>query len=139
MIDTESENLLSFVEFSTRQYEVFTFDVSSFNDWLTARGELLTQIKSKIDSKNLVKVEIVGEHDTAFYIDEKELFNKLNNYYFYAKVVDQTVLRISEQDYLLDKTVRGEFVRLVWESDLTPDQKKKVIALGLSAIKGEEI
>ena len=139
LIDTENKERLSFIEFSTRQYQVFNFNVSEFSDWLTAREQLISQIKGKIDAKNLVKVVLTGEHDTSFYIDVNELSNTLNNYFFFAKISDETFLKITQDDYLNDKTVRGEFVRLVWESDLSPEQKKTIISYGLSAIKGEEL
>lgn len=138
VIDTDINDFISFVPFSTRQYQSFSFDVSGYSDWLSAREQLVNEIKTKIDSKNLVKVIITGEHDTSFYIDENELNAYLNNYFFFAKIVDESYLRITTDDYLNDKTVKGEFVRLVWESDLTPEEKKQVISYGLSAIKGED-
>ena len=46
---------------------------------------------------------------------------------------------VDEKDYEFDKSVRGEFVRAVWESSLSLEMKSKVISCGLNALKGEEL
>jgi hypothetical protein len=46
---------------------------------------------------------------------------------------------VNIEDYLYDKTVRGEFVRTVWESDMDELMKRRVIMCGINALKGEEI
>ena len=40
---------------------------------------------------------------------------------------------------MIDKSLRGEFVRGVLSSALTDEQKEKVIECGLSALKGERV
>ena len=62
---------------------------------------------------------------------------KLTIYFFFAKVYDKTQLKVNVIDYESDKSVKGEFVRAVCESDLSSEQKNKIIACGLSALKGE--
>ena len=87
----------------------------------------------------MVKVVLKGEHTTDFLIDVNQLMHRLNEDFFFAKVYDKTTLIVNVDDYSLDRSVRGEFVRVVWESDLTDDEKSKVIIKGLSALKGEQI
>ena len=43
------------------------------------------------------------------------------------------------EDYAHDKSVRGEFIRSVWESALSQEEKSRVIMCGINALKGEEI
>ena len=88
---------------------------------------------------DLIKVVLKGSHKTDFYIDKDNLSNRLNEYFFFAKVYDRTELKVEPEDYLMDKSVRGEFVRAVWESDMSAEDKRKVILCGLNALKGEEI
>ena len=38
-----------------------------------------------------------------------------------------------------DKSLKGEFVRLVQASDMDEDEKAKVIEIGIRAIMGEDI
>lgn len=141
LIDTDvsTNNAISFIPFSSREYIEYSFDISTFDNWVKARKEILETLQNELDGKNLLKLIIKGEHSQNFEIDKKELETRLSEIFFYAKIEDKTQLKISQDDYMLDKTVRGEFLRLVWESDLTDDQKKKVISCGLNALKGEDI
>ena len=59
--------------------------------------------------------------------------------YFFGKVYDRTELKIKIEDFLTDKTVRGEFVRTVWESSLSDKEKHDVIMCGINALKGEDL
>ena len=79
----------------------------------------------------------MGERDVDFNINLEEIKQRLNEIFFYAKIVDKTTLKISLDNYLNDKTVTGEFVRLVFQSDLGDETKKQVIQRGLEALKGE--
>jgi hypothetical protein len=55
-------------------------------------------------------------------------------------VYDETTLKADISDYLLDESLKGEFVRQVMADDsLTEDDKKIVIRYGLQAISGEEV
>ena len=53
--------------------------------------------------------------------------------------LNKTELKISIEDYAHDKSVRGEFIRSVWESSLSQQEKSRVIMCGINALKGEEI
>ena len=93
----------------------------------------------KIDTTSLVKVILKGQHKTDYFVDKFSLSTRLNEIFFFAKVYDKTELEINLSDYEFDKSVRGEFVRTVWESELGEEEKNKIIMCGLSALKGEEI
>ena len=77
--------------------------------------------------------------DTDFDIDKDGLTKSLNDIFFFAKVYDKTQLLLTADDYVTDKSVRGDFVRAVWESNLSEEEKSRIIMCGLNAIKGEEI
>ena len=81
---------------------------------------------------------IKGGHKTDFYVDKYSLDIMLNQKYFFAKVYDKSQLLVSSEDYAVDKSVRGEFVREVLESNLSDELKNKIIMTGLCALKGEE-
>ncbi len=127
-----------FVPFSSRNLYEYTFDVSDCDSFYQLSQEILTKLQAEIDCKSLVKVILKGEHSVDFLIDTFSLSSRLNEIFFFAKVYDKTELKISLEDYKYDKSIKGEFVRSVWESDMTLEQKNKVIKCGLSALKGEE-
>lgn len=128
-----------FVDFSSRNLYEHTFDVQEYTTFIEAREELIKQLTANYSKDSLIKVVLLGAHKPDFDIDKERLTDRLNELFFFAKVYDKTELKIEIEDYLLDKSVRGEFVRAVWESNLDSEQKKKVILCGLSALKGEEI
>lgn len=128
-----------FVKFASRKLSVFEYDVSDKTDWVLARSEIITALNNNVDKTSLLKVVIKGERKTDFDIDKDGLVMRLNETYFFAKVYDKTTVKVDEKDFSFDKSVRGEFVRAVWESSLSPEMKSKVISCGLNALKGEEL
>lgn len=139
LIDTEKQDFIEYIKFSTRSFNIETFDVTEFSDYTSARTEILELVEKKYLKQDIIRVLLKGEIGTDFYIDTKELEKRLSEQFFYAEVEDKTTLSLSQEDYLLDKTAKGEFLRLVWESDLPKEQKKKIINCGLNALKGEEL
>ena len=127
-----------FVPFSSRNFTVFEYNVDRVSDWLCAKAEILDYLKNNVSDKNLVKVVLKGQRKADFDIDVQGLSMRLNELFFFAKVYDKTQILIEESDYELDKSVRGEFVRAVWESDLDSELKSKILTCGLNALKGEE-
>ena len=128
-----------FVEFSSRLFIEKAFDVGEYDSFYQLSHDIVNKLQTEIDSKNLVKVILKGQHKVDFLIDPFSLSSRLNEIFFFAKVYDKTELKISLEDYRYDKSIKGEFVRTVWESDMPLDKKNKVIKCGLSALKGEEI
>ena len=128
----------SFISFSSRKFFEFEYDLTGKNSPFHVVDEIIKCVKSQFDSTSLVKVTLKGEVLPSFDIDKDGLESKLNSIFFFAKIKDKTTLKISEADYALDKSVRGEFVRAVLSSNLEDEQKGKVIMCGLKALKGEE-
>lgn len=139
LINVEDGKLQSeFIGFSSRQLHEVEFDVSGYENWFQARDYILKDLTNKYQLSDLIKVNLVGERTTDFDIDVDEFISLLNSYFFFAKVYDKTQIKISLANYELDKSIRGEFVRAVWESDMEEQMKQRVIMCGIKALKGEE-
>ena len=128
-----------FIEFSSRQFHEYVYDVTNVPSFYDARSQILGGLLKTCNSEDLIKVVLKGEHDTNFDVDKEGLANYLSESFFFVKVYDKTELKIDLNDYLYDKSVRGEFVRQVWESDLDKEEKQKIIMCGLNALKGEDM
>ena len=96
-------------------------------------------ISTNYRKEDLIKVVLKGEREPNFEIDKDGLTTLLNQKFFFAKIYDKTELKINIEDYALDKSVRGEFVRAVWQSDLSLQEKNRVIMCGINALKGEDL
>lgn len=127
-----------FVSFSSRRLAEYEFSVANKESWIEVKNEIITYLEKNEDKSSLIKVVLTGEHEIDFNIDKEGLLYRLSESFFFCKVVDKTELKIQTDDFLLDKSVRGEFVRLVFESDLTSEEKQRVIMCGINALKGED-
>lgn len=128
-----------FINSSSRIYHEFNFDVSKYSSWFDACAHIIENMTEKYSRGDVVKVVLNGSRGADFYMDVKLLEEKLNQYFFYSKVQDKTRFSLNKDEYLTDKSLRGEFVRSVLSSVLTDEQKDKVISCGLSVLQGERI
>lgn len=128
-----------FISFSSRTLVEYEADVSAFEDWYSARDEIMGALTSIHPESSLVKVVLKGERSLSNEIDKDELVARLNERFFFGKVYDNTCLKVEQSDYETDKSVRGEFVRLVLASGLNKSVADKIILTGLNALKGEDI
>ena len=90
-------------------------------------------------SSSLVKIVLRGDIDVECELDTSFLQEQFSDYFYYIKVKDETKLKVNYKDYEGDISLKGEFVRLVSESDLTEEEKSMVIRAGILALQGEEI
>jgi DNA repair exonuclease SbcCD nuclease subunit len=127
-----------FVKVSTRNLIEVEFDVSEYPTYISAREDIINKLNEKCDKNDLIKLVVKGEVSPDFNFDKIGLNLVLNERFFFAKIKDKTTLKINLEDYAHDKSVRGEFVRAVFDSNLSDEQKNSVIACGLNAFKGED-
>lgn len=129
----------SFVNFSSRDIYEVEYVINGENSFYQNCNEIIADLISKYSKESLIKVVLKGEHAPDYVVDKDNFSERLNREFFFAKVYDKTTLKVSTDDYQYDKSVKGEFVRAVLESDLEEQEKKDVIMAGLNALKGEEI
>lgn len=140
LLDCENKKVFStFVPFASRTLYEFEYDVADSENFFELADKIVLDLSSKIDANSLVKVVLKGKHKLDYFVDTFALSQKLNDIFFFARIYDKTQLEISLSDYELDKSVKGEFVRVVFESNLSDEEKNKIIACGLSALSGEVV
>ena len=135
---TDSGITKSFVPFAKRTLECVEIDVSYEKDWLTTEKDILDGLVKEYSKDCLLKIVLNGERSTDFEIDINHFVSQLNLHFFFAKVYDKTSVKI-EQNVINDKSIKGEFIRLVTASDLNEEDKNRIINIGLNAIKGEDL
>ena len=55
------------------------------------------------------------------------------------KLVDKTNLKVDPLKYVHDMSLKGEFIRLVLEQDMSDEDKAFIIQTGVRALDGEEV
>ncbi len=126
----------TFVPFAKRNLFEIKYEFNGSKSWYEMQDEIVSICKNHGEN-SIFKVEILGERQVDYDMDISALSYELNSFFFFAKVVDKTSLKISSDNFEADKSIRGEFIREVMASDLSDELKGKVIDCGLKALKGE--
>ncbi len=140
-IDEEQKTVKdTFVPFSFRNVYEINCDVTG----LTNSPEICDAVreelaKSDADAKDFVKLVLRGEVCVDCEKDISFIEKSFENDYFCMKISDETKLSVDYSKFLLDESLKGEFVRMVMDSGMTEEEKADVIHIGLRALNGENI
>jgi len=92
----------------------------------------------KISERDLVRAVLVGEYEPGVKPDVELLTDRFKNSFYYFEVKDESRLRISIEDYVNDKSLKGEFIRLVLsQKELSREERDAIIECGIRALAGE--
>lgn len=140
LIDTDSRgSKFSFKSFCLRKLHIVKVDVSG-----TVRtGEIRERVSKAIASlpySDIVRVELCGRYSPTLWKDTDGLIGEFYDRFYYFEVKDSSKIAINPEDYKLDRSLKGEFIRAV-SSDCSLDEetKEKIIACGINALMGEEL
>ena len=131
-IDTE------FIEFAQREICEIHIDVS---DLLTT-SEVECLINKELENTNkdnLIKIILEGKVSIDSERDINYLIKRFENEVYFIKIYDETTLKIDYMDYKNDISLKGEFIRLVLQQDITEEEKREIITTGIRALSGEEV
>ena len=129
-----------FISFASRKlYEV---DVNITG--LSTTPEILAKCENVLAAsgateRDLVKIILRGEVDVECEKEPEYIVNTLKDNYFFLKLYDETSLSVDYDSYMLDESLKGEFVRLVKASDLSDEEKANVIKQGIYVISGGKL
>ena len=140
VIDTDGKFITHrFKSCAYRTLRIIGVDVSG----ATRQIELEDRVERALreaSSADLVRVVLEGEHEPGSIRDTDSLEKRFAHSYFYLEVKDKSRLRISPDEYKNDKSLKGEFIRLVMsKEELTDEEKDAVIECGIRALAGETI
>ena len=140
-LDIENKKVSArFVPFAKRKiFEVIEVDISGLEDYSDIAKKIVTTLeKLGVTQNDLIKeVKLIGEVSEMTDIDSmcKSLSTKLG--YYYLTVSNDTKYKIDYSQYLQEASLRGRFVKIVEESNLSAEEKANIIGLGLRFIAGE--
>lgn len=131
----------SFVPIASRQMCEMVVDITG----IQTTSEIIEKIdadmdKNPVGSKNLLKIILRGELDIECEKDIDYVVKHYEPMFYFVKVYDESKLKVNYEDYKLDESLKGEFVRMVMNAkDIAEADKAAVIRVGIQAIAGEEI
>lgn len=130
-----------FIPFAKRRLYAVEADVTG----CLTTAEMVARVEEALAAagckkEDLVKIILKGMVDVACEKDPAYLQARFSPDFYFFKVCDETSLLVAAEDYRLDASLKGEFVRQVTEDASIPEEDKKtIIRYGLQAIVGEEI
>lgn len=141
-IDEEKKTFTdTFVPFAERNLYTVEVDVSGALSSVEIAEKIFARLQEYAYGKeNLIKIVLNGMLDVECEKNIDYLVSKFRNDFYFLKIYDETSLRVYMEDYMLDESLKGEFVRLVMNADdVSEEDKKIIIRYGLQAIVGDEI
>ncbi len=129
-----------FVPFAKRCLYTVPVDVSGCMQSEEILGRIRTELeKGGYSSDSMIKIVLEGHVDAQCEKDLNYIIHPFVDRYYVVKLYDDTRMSVDFRLYAFDESLKGEFVRTVWASNLTDDEKGEVIHYGLRALSGEDI
>lgn len=137
VIDTDKMSV-EFIPNSVRVIEEFTIDIScaanTYEAYKIVKDNIVTS------PENICIINLCGEisFDELYLTEDIEAY--LTNEYFFVYVKNYTTEKINFNKIAEEKTLKGEFVRVVLSNaDYCQQQKEQIISVGLKAFNGQEV
>ncbi len=135
LYDTEDKSL-SFRPFARRLLHDMEFDITPYETERGIEASLLERVRA-LPCEDMLHVTLTGTHPAALRLDPLRLSSALSERFYAVRLRDRTRLALKAEDYLHDKSLKGEFIRLVMAEDLPEERKSRIIRAGLEALRGE--
>ena len=128
----------TFVPHAARALHICRADMTGVEDLYTAESVARAAL-AEAQRCDLVRLVLCGHRPPLARYDIGAMKRFFENKFYYFEIVDETKLKINPSDYEHDRSLKGEFIRLVLSSPLTDEEKDTVIECGLYALMGEDI
>lgn len=128
----------TFVPFAKRTLHEVDVDITGCETVGELRDALQTAA-GEIPQKDLVKFVLRGTYTLDSQKDIPLLTAFFRDRWYFSKIKDESTLQLDKASYEHDASLKGEFIRKVMASPLSPEDKETVIRAGLMALSGEEV
>lgn len=140
LIDTDNKSYEFISNLGIRTLYKVEVDISGLETYAEIRNKIADTLKeSGASEKDMVKVVLIGEYTLETNKQPEQLLIFLKDRFYFAKLEDKSLMKISSEDYKDSVSLKGEFVRNVLSSGLSKQQMDSIIMLGIRAIEGEDI
>ena len=129
-----------FIPFAKRKIYELVMDVSGADGSVKA-ADMIADMLSGMDiaPSSMIKLVLIGNVDVSVELSTSLITERFADRYFYVTTEDKTKTFVDYDEYKLESSLKGEFVRLVYDDDtLDEDMKNEIIRCGIRALSGEE-
>ena len=126
-----------FVPYAKRTLRIVDVDLTG----ASTRGDVDARADAAltgIPHSDLVRVVLTGKRSPELFPDCDAIASRWQSAFYHFEIKDESGIRIDPDEYKYDRTLKGEFIRLVTsKTDITDEEKDKIIRTGLAALMGE--
>lgn len=141
-IDEQTHQFRSqFIAIAQRRFFELTVDVTGTMTTMQMVDRIWEEVKEReVTAKDMLKINLVGELSMDSEKDISMIEMQFESSFFFYKIVDNIKWRVELSDYAQQKSLKGEFVRLLFaQEEMDPEERAKIIQLGIAALRGDEL
>ena len=138
MLDTDGKKVKhTFYPFAKRTLRIIDADISRAQRRIDIDSIADSALRG-VPSQDIVRLRLVGTRPPELYADLDAITERWKMSFYHMEAKDETTLRIDPEAYRYDRSLKGEFIRLVIsKDDLSDSEKDKIIRTGLAALMGD--
>ena len=137
LIETDGESVThSFIKTARREVVIKNVDITTADTRLDIDRHVEGAL-SEISRESLVRVVLTGRHSPKISADTDTLFRRYADNFFYFEIKDESGIVIDPEEYRYDRSLKGEFIRLVTSADMDEKLRERIIKAGLMALAGD--
>lgn len=130
-----------FVPLKEGAFRIIPLFLSEEDGTLDAEEKIRESLKKEgVEAKDSVRIILKGEKRAGEERNLRYLEKQLEEEYAYIEIKEETKLKLRKEEFIHEKGLKGEFLRMVCESEsLSEEEKEKLMILGIGLLQGEEL
>ena len=138
LIDADARSVRhTFRPFAKRRLRIIDVDLTGASSRLDVDSRVDAAL-SRIPHTDIVRARLTGKRAPELFPDEGAILSRWQNSFYHFEVRDESGIRIDPETYKYDRSLKGEFIRIVSaRTDISDTEKDKIIRTGLAALMGE--
>ena len=127
-----------FIPFAKRSLHEVTIEITP-DDTMPGILEALDEAVAGIPADDMVKAVLTGSVNMDGEADTDRILSRFSEQFFFFKVYDRTRINIDYDSFMGDRSLKGEFARIMQQADMPEDKKARIVEIGMKALMEEEI
>lgn len=141
-IEEETKEIKAeFVPLKEGEFRIIPLFLSEEDGTLDTEEKIRESLKNEgAEAKDSVRIILKGEKRAEEERNLRYLEKQLEEEYAYIEIKEETKLKLRKEEFIHEKGLKGEFLRMVSESEsLSEEEKEKLMILGIGLLQGEEL
>lgn len=141
-IEEETKEIKAeFVPLKEGAFRIIPIFLSEEDGTLDTEEKIRESLKKEgAEAKDSLRIILKGEKRAGEERNLRYLEKQLEEEYAYIEIKEETKLKLRKEEFIHEKGLKGEFLRMVCESEsLSEEEKEKLMILGIGLLQGEEL